>query len=190
MAKTALLVMDIQVGMVPRVSLPATYLPTMASTITKARASGTKIIYVTVAFKAGHPEISPSNIVFGSVSKANPKAFLVGSPDVEVHPSIAPEEGDVVVVKKRVSAFTGSDLEVVLRSLGVKTLVMAGMSTGGVVLSTLCEAADKDYELVVLKDLCVDPNEELHRVLMDHIFAKRGKVLEAEEWLEGLKAQA
>jgi len=185
MSKTALLIMDVQAGNIPRVSVPPTYLSLMASTIYSARASSIKIIYVTISFRPGHPEISPSNPVFGAAAKSN--LFVSGTPGTEIEPSIAPQESDVVVVKKRVSAFAGSDLEMVLRSLGVQTLVLAGMSTSGVVLSTLCEAADKDFELVVLRDLCVDRDEEVHSVLMDSVFAKRGKVISAEEWVAGLK---
>lgn len=180
--------MDVQAGMVPRAPIPSTYLPLMARTISAARNSSIKVIYVTIAFAQGYPEISPSNSTFSAAAKSN--SFLTGSPEVEVHPAIAPIEGDIMVVKKRVSAFTGSSLEVILRSQGVGKLVLAGMSTGGVVLSTLCEAADKDYEIVVLRDLCVDPNEEVHRFLMDNIFDKRGEVVGAEEWAGSLKAEA
>jgi nicotinamidase-related amidase len=185
MSNTALLIMDVQAGNVPRVPIPSTYLPLMASTIAAARASSIKVIYITLSFRPSHPEISPSNPIFAAAAKAN--AFLVGSPDVEVHPAIKPVEGDIVVVKKRVSAFAGSDLEILVRSLGVGTLVLAGMSTSGVVLSTLCEAVDKDFGLVVLRDLCVDRDEEVHKVLMDSVFSKRGKVVGAEEWVESLK---
>jgi nicotinamidase-related amidase len=65
------------------------------------------------------------------------------------------------VVKKRVSAFSGSDLEVLLRSLDVTHLVLTGIATSGVVLSTLREAADKDYRLTVLSDGCLDGDEEV-----------------------------
>jgi nicotinamidase-related amidase len=186
MSKTALLIMDVQAGNVTRVPIPPSYLPLMASTIATARASSVKIVYVTISFRPGHAECSPSNPVFGAAAKLN--AFVSGSAGTEIEPSVAPQESDIVVVKKRVSAFTGSDLEIVLRSLGVQTLVLAGMSTSGVVLSTVCEAADKDFELVVLRDLCVDRDEEVHRVLMDSVFMKRGKVIGAEEWVDGLKA--
>ena len=54
-------------------------------------------------------------------------------------------------------------------------------------LSTFCEAADKDFELVVLRNLCVDRDEELHRMLIDSVFKKRGKVVGAEEWAGSLK---
>ena len=65
----------------------------------------------------------------------------------------------------------------------MQTLVLAGMSTSGAVLSTVCEAVDKDFKLVVLRDLCVDRDEEVHRVLMDSVFKKLGKVVGGEEWV-------
>ena len=89
----------------------------------------------------------------------------VDDPATQVHPAVAPAPEDVVVVKKRVSAFTGSDLEVVLRSLGVTSLVLTGISTSGVVLSTLRQAADLDFGLTVLADACADTDPEVHRVL-------------------------
>jgi nicotinamidase-related amidase len=189
MSKTALLIMDVQTGNVNRLStLPPTYLPLMASTISTARTLSIPIIYIILSFRPGHPECSRLNPIFAPLTVPNSTLFVAGDPDTVIPPAIAPQDGDVVVVKKRVSAFAGSDLEVVLRSLGVRKLVLAGMSTGGVVLSTVCEAADKDFELVVLRDLCVDPSEELHGMLMDKIFKKRGQVVGAEEWIKGLEA--
>ena len=88
----------------------------------------------------------------------------------------------MIITKKRVSAFTGSDLEVVLRSLDIKHLVLAGISTSGVVLSTLREAADKDYVLTVIVDCCADRDEEVHRVLTTKIYPRQALVVAAGEW--------
>jgi nicotinamidase-related amidase len=186
MSTTALLVMDIQVGVASRLPLSQTYLPLIRKTITTAR-SHMKIIYVTVSFRPGHPEVAPTSAPAFTGGKAN-SLFVAGSLETAIEPSIAPIEGDIVVEKKRVSAFTGSGLDVILRGLGVKTLVLAGMATGGVVLSTVCEASDLDFKIVVLDDLCVDPDEKLHEMLVEKIFKKRGEVLGAEEWLKTLDA--
>lgn len=108
------------------------------------------MVYVRVAFRPGFPEISATNRTFSAI--ASSAAMAVNEPATQVHAAVAPQGGDIVVVKKRVSAFVGSDLEVVLRSLEVHSLVLAGISTSGVVLSTLRQAADLDYELTVLSD--------------------------------------
>lgn len=184
MENTALLVMDVQTGLVSRLALPPTYLPLLSKTITTARAF-MQVIYVTVAFRPGHPEIASSNLAFSAAAKSN--SYVVGSPETLIEPTIAPVEGDIVVEKKRVSAFAGSGLDVILRGLGIKTLVLVGITTAGVVLSTACDAADRDFEIVVLEDLCIDREEAVHEMLVDKIFKKKGEVVGADKWLERLK---
>ncbi len=80
------------------------------------------------------------------------------------------------------SAFTGSDLEVILRAQQIQHIVLAGIATSGVVLSTLREAADKDYMITVLSDCCADRDEEVHRVLTTKMFPRQAEVMTAEEW--------
>jgi nicotinamidase-related amidase len=105
-------------------------------------------------------------------------------PGTQIHPAIAPLPGDIVVTKRRVSAFTGSDLGVVLRSLGATSLVLMGIATRGVVLSTVREAADLDFKLTVLRDGCVDLDPEVNRVLLDKIFPRQASVMMTSEWVQ------
>jgi nicotinamidase-related amidase len=86
------------------------------------------------------------------------------------------------VVKKRISAFEGSDLQVLLRGLGADHLVLAGVSTSGVVLSTVRRAADLDYRLSVLQDACGDSDDEVHRVLVQKVFPKQAEVMDVADW--------
>src|SRR5262249_22753407 len=101
-------------------------------------------------------------------------------------PAVAPRPGDLVVTKRRVSAFTGSDLDVVLRGLGAGTLVLTGIATSGVVLSTLRQAADLDYGLTVLADACLDADPEVHRVLTEKVFPRQAEVSTVAQWAEQL----
>ncbi len=96
---------------------------------------------------------------------------------MKVHGDLKSQAHEVVVTKRRVSAFSGSDLEVVLRAQGIQHLVLTGIATSGVVLSTLREAADKDYRLTVLADCCADGDEEVHRVLTTKVFPRQADVL-------------
>jgi nicotinamidase-related amidase len=75
---------------------------------------------------------------------------------------------------------------VLLRGAGADTLVLAGIATSGVVLSTLRQAADLDYGLTVLSDACADPDPEVHRVLIEKVFPKQAQVTTADEWVKGL----
>ena len=89
---------------------------------------------------------------------------------------------EITVVKRRVSAFTGSDLEVVLRGQDIKHIILTGIATSGVVLSTIREASDKDYRITVLADACADGDEEVHRVLTTKVFPRQADVLSVDEW--------
>ena len=91
-----------------------------------------------------------------------------------------------MVDKKRVSAFAGSDLDMIVRAQRLQTLVLSGIATSGVVLSTLRQAADLDYGLVVLRDACADADEEVHRVLLDKVFHRQAGVLTVDEWVAGM----
>ncbi len=86
------------------------------------------------------------------------------------------------MTKKRISAFAGSDLDVILRGGDVTSVALAGISTSGVVLSTVREAADRDYELTVLEDLCLDGDDEVHRVLTQKVFPRQAEVINSADW--------
>ncbi|MFF5290321.1 cysteine hydrolase family protein [Paractinoplanes globisporus] len=178
MTGTALLVMDVQEAIVARYPDPD-YLPRLRGVIDTARGGGVPIIYVMVGFRPGAPEVSARNKVFGEAARR-----MVGQLN-EIHPDVAPQPGDIVVTKRRVSAFTGSDLEVVLRSLEIDHVVLSGIATSGVVLSTLRQAADLDYRLTVLADCCLDNDPEVHRVLLEKVFPRQATVTTSDLFLKG-----
>ncbi|KAF8139547.1 isochorismatase family protein [Mycena galopus ATCC 62051] len=188
MGKTALVLLDLQVGILTMGGLePAkvsAYLARAAAAARAARAAQHPVIYVTVHFRPGHPEISPNNANFARAKGAG--GFVTGDASVAVHPDVAPQEGDISVAKRRVSAFGGSDFDVVLRGLGVDTLVLGGLSTSGAVLSTLRQAADLDFKLTVLEDLCMDTDEEVHRVLVQKVFTRQATVISSEQWIKDM----
>jgi nicotinamidase-related amidase len=181
--RTALLVMDIQLGIVERIGDPA-LLSRIAGAAAAARAVGVRVIYVKIGFRAGYPELSPRSPMFARLTQAG--SFLEG-PASEVHPAVASQPGEVTVTKRRVSAFTGSDLEVVLRAGEIDALVLTGIATGGVVLSTLRQASDLDFMLTVLADGCADPDEEVHRVLTEKVFPRQAQVVTVADWVASLE---
>jgi nicotinamidase-related amidase len=182
MTSTALLVMDVQQGIVDRVGGEEAeeYLSRLAGAVRAARGAGIRVIYVIIGFRAGYPEVSERNKSFTAAAQTGRMAE--GDPGSAIHPAVAPAAGDVIVTKRRVSAFTGSDLEVVLRAADVDHLVLTGIATSGVVLSTLRQAADLDYRLTVLADGCLDADPEVHRVLTEKVFPRQADVIRIADW--------
>jgi nicotinamidase-related amidase len=72
----------------------------------------------------------------------------------------------------------------ILRANAIDTLVLFGIATSGVVLSTLLDAVDADYRAIVITDCCADRDAELHKVLVEKFFPHRGTAMTATEFLE------
>ena len=154
----------------------------------EARRAGLPVIYVVVRFRDGYPEISPQNKLFGGLKTSG--RLREGTPGAEVHAAVAPQPGDIVVTKRHVGAFSTTDLETILRAKNINTLALLGISTSGVVLSTVRWAADMDYQLMVIADACADRNEEVHRVLTEKVFPWQASVVSAKEFVNALRAKA
>ena len=184
MTSTALLVMDVQESIVERFSDSDAYLSGLAAAVEVGRRAGVMVIYVTVAFRSGYPEVSDRNRSFAAIAGSG--RFTDGDAGTRVHPAVAPEPNDVMVTKRRVSAFAGSDLDVVLRARGISRLVLTGIATSGVVLSTLRQAADLDYQITVLADGCLDADDEVHNVLLNKVFVRQADVMTIADWSAGL----
>ncbi|MBO0779069.1 MAG: cysteine hydrolase [Ktedonobacteraceae bacterium] len=185
-ASAALLVMDYQNDMLSSLGeKQEAFLERAVSILNAAREAHLTIIYVVVRFRDGYPEISPRNRSFAALREAG--RLREGAPGAEIHARVFPLPGESVVTKRRVGAFSTTDLETILRAQGVRRLILMGIATSGVVLSTVRWAADMDYELVVVEDCCADRDEEVHRVLTQKIFPRQASVVSAQEVVEGLK---
>lgn len=179
-ARSALLVMDFQTPVVERFAAGQdTLLTATAGAIAASRQSGVQVIYVVVGFRPGCPEISPRNKTFSAIK-------TTGGLASDIHPQVAPAPHEVIVTKHRVSAFAGTDLDMILRSNDIDTLAMCGIASSGVILSTLCDAADSDYRILVLRDCCSDLDSDIHTCLLEKIFPRRAAVINSAEFVAAL----
>ena len=174
MKKTLLLVMDMMNDLVAEDGFNAqTYgiqvkernvLANAARAIAAARAAGVAIGYVRVGFSPDYREAPPASQIFSGAR--NNGIFKLGTKGTEVHPALAPAEGDFDIVKHRVSPFYATSLEAILRAHAIERIVICGVSTNGVVHSGAREAHDRDYEVVILEDCCagVTADEHMHAI--------------------------
>lgn len=184
MANSALLVMDVQRDIVAVADDGSGYLPRLRRAIDGARAADIPVIYVVISLRPGFPEVGTRNRALAAIARAG--LYVEGDPGTEIHPEVAPMPGDVVVAKRRASAFSGSDLDVVLRSRGIDSLVLTGIATSAVVLYTLCQANDADFGLTVLSDGCLDIDPEVHGFLTERLFPQWADVVTIDDWLNAI----
>ena len=176
-ARTALLVMDYQNGILGMIEHPEALLANAEKALATARNRGVHVGYVRVAFtQADYDAIPERNKGFWAAKSAG-RAFANDAPATAIAERLAPKDGDIVVRKTRVGAFSTTDLADQLRGRGVDTLILAGISTSGVVLSTIRDAADRDYRLFVLADACADPQADVHALLVEKVFPRQADVI-------------
>ena len=189
-AHTALLGLDCQSGVVSIYAKPPEpFVERCSSVLRGARKVGMTVIHVKVGFRPGLPEVTMRNRLFASIKSSPQHQKLFEGTAGAIHPKLGPEPDDIVVAKHRISAFPGSDLQMILRAKEVDTLVLFGIATSGVVLSTLLEACDADYRTVVIADCCADTDADLHRVLIERLFPLRGEVTTSAEFLKAVEGR-
>jgi nicotinamidase-related amidase len=154
--RSALLSMDLQTGIASMYVKDEALIPRAAGVIAQAKNAGMQVIHVKVGFRANVPEASPRNRLLTAL-KSSPRhqEFFQGESGA-IHPALAPITGDIVVTKNRIGGFTGTDLDLLLRTHDIENLFMFGVATSGVVLSTVLAAIDSDYSVYVIRDCCAD----------------------------------
>ncbi|MFK3668779.1 cysteine hydrolase family protein [Leifsonia aquatica] len=187
-SRTALLLMDLQPSILASHPDADGFLAELRRAREAARAAGATIGYVRVALSEEDAARVPAHSRFATAAE---RVGEIGPdhPAVSVDPRIAPADGEIVVRKSRYGAFSTTDLHEQLQARGIDTLVLAGISTSGVVLSTARDAVDKDYRLVVLSDGTFDRDPEVHRVLTEKVYpAQQAAVVTIDELIAALPA--
>lgn len=185
--RTALLVMDYQNGIVGQLPDTGPLLDRVTSAIDDVRGRGGHVGWVRVGFEDAEFDAIPETSMFAPYAAApeHRAVMRADGPATQLHPKLAPRPEDVQVRKIRVGAFSTTDLEQQLEKRGITTLVLAGISTSGVVLSTVREAMDRDYRIVVVVDACADGDQATHDFLTGTLFPRAATVVDVAE-LSGL----
>lgn len=180
-AGVALLVLDTQndiMGFQDQGSLPGMIAAT-ARLAAWARASGVPVIYSRVAFRSSYIDVLPqlpSVKDYGILNENGSGSAVIDA--------LAPQAQDIVIVKRRVGAFHGTDLELVLRALGVQVLLYTGVSTDRVVESTVRDASDRGFRNVVISDACASSTPQRHHAALDSIADFFGEVMTSDQAMQ------
>ena len=176
---TAVLTLDIQDGLLDLAPEARIVVPAAERVLRCAREHSMLIIHVGLGFEPGYPEIPTASPIWGKLRDL--RLFEKGSPSARFVGSLR-DPADTVIYKQRVSAFTDTPLDLILRSQDITTVVLMGISTSHVVFSTLRSAIEKDYACVIIQDGCFDTEPALHDILIDKVFAREATVVTAAEF--------
>jgi nicotinamidase-related amidase len=172
-AKSAVVIGDLQVGITRNHPFVAELVPRAAALAAAARERGDLVVFIRTSLRVNGADVSPRNAgaqaIFGMGDD-----YHDGSTGTELDPGLGREPGDVVVTKHRASAFAGTDLALVLRSSGVDTLVVAGVATSAMVAATVYDAVDRDFQVRVAGDVCGDLVDSVHDFFISTVFPSRG----------------
>jgi nicotinamidase-related amidase len=177
-ATTAFLSMDYQNAIVSQVAESDALVARQAAALAAARRAGLTVAHVRVAFGDGE---APAGQMGKRIPAEMLEHFHVDAPGTQIHPDLAPLDGEIVVRKVRVGPFSTTNLHEQLQARGIDTLIMTGISTGGVVLSAVRDAHDKDYSLIVVSDLVADRDPVTSAFLLEKIIGHQADVVSSDE---------
>lgn len=178
-AHTALIVMHYQtdiLGLFPSVA-PA-LLANTRKLCDAARAKGVSVYFANLRFSPGYPEVSPLNRNGQGIRQLG--LFV----DDRIAPELGRQAHEPVIIAHRASVFFGTDLQVRLSAQGIDSLIMVGIASTGVMLSSVAYASDADFRLYTVKDCCYDPDQVVHEHLFSTAFDSRTTVLSLADALQ------
>jgi nicotinamidase-related amidase len=115
---------------------------------------------------------------------------VAGSNEAAVIPELAPKDGDYVVKKHRWSTFFQTHLELSLRTTGIDTIMIAGGSTEVGVAATAYSARDRDFNLILLRDVCTSSKQETVDFFMDSVFPIFARVMTVDQVIAEIRQPA
>jgi nicotinamidase-related amidase len=132
-----------------------------------ARQQNHLIAYVRVGFNPHYKDASAVSPIFSLASKN--KALNLSEWGAQFCDELAVDKNDVCVIKHRVSAFYGTDLDLILRANRIERLILAGIATNNAVELTAREAHDRDYQVTVISDACTTNTDVAHQASLDFL---------------------
>lgn len=156
-----------------------------AAAISRARTAGIPVIYVVVGFEPGYADWPADSPLFRAASDDHKPTL--GTWGTRVHDSVKPATDEPIVEKRRVSPFHGTHLDLLLRKYKVDTLLLTGVATDLVVLSTARDGHDRDYRIEVLEDATATCNQELHEAALK-LIARTAMITTVDRALPALAA--
>lgn len=153
-------------------------IPNLQSLLATARQKGFLVVYANDSFY-------PTDVIFRGRMKPH---ALRGTAGVQVITELKPEPGDIILEKRRMSAFFKTDLDITLRDNGVERVAVAGITTPFCVLLTALDALCYGFKTVILEDCCTAYPPEDHLACLNiyrkDLFGEYFQILKMQEYFD------
>ena len=186
--KTALLVIDMQNDLVKVKEEPFNEVTKMvkskgaisniAKVIAAARQVAMPIIFTNHVHRKDSADVVPTitDLMLQGLAPPPREAMVEGTPGANIVDELRPAPGDHIIWKRRSNAFYNSDLELMLRSRGIDTVIITGVVTNGCIANTVRGARERDLHVTVLSDCCATMMPEDDDYFITKVFPKEGRV--------------
>jgi nicotinamidase-related amidase len=156
----------------------------LARLLDGARQAEAKVVHATLQFRrdrAGIRIVTP----LMAVTMRDPEYLLLGSEQAQIMPELGPAETDIVAARTHgMSAFTGTDLDTILRSLDIRTLIIGGVSLNEAIIGASIEAVNLGYRIVIPRDAALGMPASFGDDMLKYAYALLGKVTTTQEILD------
>jgi nicotinamidase-related amidase len=178
------------------VSIPLSHILAEAGTLQRvqealqvSREKGVLVVYVNASHRKGYPEVPPNAgpLAAGLVKTS---AFLRGTWGAQVVEELQPRDDEIEIANYSTSAFTYTELDLILRNRGIRTVILAGLATQWIVESTARDAFNRGYSVWTLADCCNSPDREAHDYCVKHTLPMLGVVCQARDYARALSSRS
>lgn len=179
----ALLIIDMQNDVVEKLPLSKEIIPRLAEVLEKFRMAGAPVFHIRRSYRADGTDVELPRL-----KQYEKTGFRVvaGTPGAEIIGELTPESKEYVIVKPRWSGFDHTPLELYLKRLGIKTVVLAGIQTPNCLRTTAFDAIAYDYETIVLKDASAAASPEVHEANLYDMEQIGVRIMMTDEFLRTL----
>jgi biuret amidohydrolase len=162
--------------------------PATARLLRAARASGIRVVHATISLRADRAGLTINNRMM-AISVKDPGQVLEGSESAQLLPELGPEPADIVCNRIHgLTPFTGTELDPILRNLGVRTIVPVGVSVNEALLGTCISAADLGYRIVLPTDAIAGVPEEYSDAVVGNTLALLANLATVDQVIDAWSA--
>lgn len=189
MEKTALIIIDMENGFINLesaqcIKMAKDTIPICSKVISYARKQNIPVFFVNRIYRQNGSDVEHTR--FKSWYEGGRALSDVCSKELgyDNPPEISSEKGDYVIIKPRFSAFFMTELDLILRRLGIDTIVLIGTTTPNCIRTTCYDGISLDYNVVIIEDCCSSQSEEIQRANMFDMKNIGADIIKSEEFLK------